>query len=436
CSQAGADWKAMSFDGDPANTSKVKEQTQALYSTLRFSDDELRFPIEGNLGLRVIHTRTAVHGYTVLTPMSNPPPEVPVFNAISDPRVTVRSYFNFLPSLNLKTDLTEKLQARLAMSQAMYRPGFGDLQDYETLSQNVKNDNNAISSITYTGNTKNNGNPRLKPIRANNYDMSLEWYPRAGSTLTADVFYKQLKDIILPSAHVENYRDAAGNSQGFLITSQDNVAKGSVSGVEIGATTYFDRLPGMEGVLPDWLKGFGVSTNYTHLHSTQKLYHPFGLPYCPSSNAFNNGNLSVYGCDTNGVPFQSLPIQYLSRNAFNFAFLYDAGPLSARLAYSWRSRFLQGVNVNGTQGTDGTSADPARNGAQDVGWGLPTWQEATGQWDAGVDYKATDKLMFSLSATNLTDIVIRQTQEQHIGAMGRAWFEPGRSYRVSARYEF
>jgi len=436
CSTAGSDWKPMTFDGDPANTSKVKEQTQAVYGTLRFSDDDLRFPTEGNLGVRVVHTRTVVHGYTVFTPTSNPPPDAPVFDAINEPHVVVRSYVDVLPSLNLKTDLTDKLQARLALSQGMYRPGFGDLQDYETLNQNITTTNSAISNITYTGSTRNNGNPNLKPIRANNYDVSLEWYPHPGTTLTADVFFKQIKDIILSSAHVENYRDVAGNSQGFLVTSQDNVAKGTVGGLELGATTYFDRLPGLEGAVPDWLKGFGVSANYTYIHSAQKLYHPFNLPYCPSSSAFNNGNLSLYGCDTNGLPFQSLPIQYLSKNAFNFAFLYDAGPLSARLAYSWRSRFLQGVNVNGTQGSDGTSADPARKGAQDVGWGLPTWQEATGQWDAGLDYKFSDKLMFSFSATNLTDIVIRQTQQQHIGAMGRAWFEPGRSFRLGARVEF
>jgi TonB-dependent receptor len=434
CSKAGSDWKPMTFDGDPANTSKVKETTQAVYGTLRFSDDELSLPTEGNLGLRIVHTRSAVDGYTVFTPGANPPPEVPAFEAINAPHVVVRSRFDFLPSLNLKTDLTDKLQARLALSHGIYRPGFNDLQAYETLSQNVTNNNNAISSISYTGTAK--GNPFLKPIRSNNYDMSLEWYPRSGATLTADLFFKQLKDIILPSAHVESFRDVAGNSQDFLVTAQDNVAKGTIGGVEIGGTTYFDRLLGLEAVMPDWMKGFGVSTNYTYIHSSQKLYHPFNLAYCPSSSAFNNGNLNVYGCDTNGLPFQSLPIQYLSRNAFNFAFLYDSGPLSARLAYSWRSRFLQGVDVNGTRGSDATTADPARNGAQDVGWGLPTWQEATGQWDAGVDYKVTDKLMFSLSATNLTDIVIRQTQEQHIGAMGRAWFEPGRSYRLSARYEF
>jgi TonB-dependent receptor len=430
CSARGSDWKPLIYDGDPAQTNKAHEHTQAVYGTLRFSDDDLRFPTEGNLGLRVVHTSTVVDGYTVFMPPTAPPPDAPTFDPIAAQRTIERSYFNFLPSLNIKTDLTSKLQARLGLSQGMYRAGFGDLQAYQTLNQNFTT-TNGIENISYTGDG-HKGNPFLKPMRANNFDASLEWYPRNSTSLTADVFYKQVKDIVLDSANVQYFADQAGNLQGFLVSQPDNVAKGSVGGLELGAHTYLDLFEN----LPQWAKAFGISANYTYIHSAQQLYHPFNLPYCPSASAFNNSNLSLYGCDTNGLPFRSLPIQYLSKNAFNLMFLYDSGPLSARLAYSWRSRFLQGVNVNGTSGKDATSADPARVGVQDVGFGLPTWQEATGQWDAGVDYKVTDKLSFSLSATNLMDIVIRQTQQQHIGNMGRAWFEPGRSFRLSARYDF
>lgn len=429
CSTQGLDWKPLTYDGDPANTSKAHEHTQAVYGTLRFADDEMRFPTEGNLGLRVVRTSTVVEGSTVLDPVTNPPPDAPVFDRIDDMRTIGRSYFDFLPSLNLKADLTSKLQARLALSQGMYRPGFSDLQAYQSLSQNISTIDGA-TNISYTGGA--DGNPRLKPMKANNADVSLEWYPRNSTSLTLDVFYKQVKDIILRSAHVESFRDHAGNQQAFLITAPDNVAKGSVGGLELGAHTYLDIFDG----LPQWAKGFGVSANYTYIHSAQQLYHPFNLPYCPSKDAFNNSNLSLYGCDTDGLPFRTLPIQYLSKNAFNLMFLYDGGPFSARLAYSYRSRFLQGVNANGTSGLDATSADPARPGAQDVAFGLPTWQEGTGQWDAGMDYRFSDKFSVSFSATNLTDIVIRQTQQQHIGTMGRAWFEPGRSFRVSTRYEF
>jgi outer membrane receptor protein involved in Fe transport len=141
-----------------------------------------------------------------------------------------------------------------------------------------------------------------------------------------------------------------------------------------------------------------------------------------------------------------MPLQYLSPNAFNLMFLYDKGPLSMRLAYSWRSRFLQGVAVNGTSDGNGgaTSADPTRATVvdgktvypTDVAWGLPTWQEATGQLDFGIDYKITERLQASFSASNLTDVVVRQTQQQHIGNMTRAWFEPGRSYRLALRYSY
>jgi outer membrane receptor protein involved in Fe transport len=119
--------------------------------------------------------------------------------------------------------------------------------------------------------------------------------------------------------------------------------------------------------------------------------------------------------------------------------------LSARLAYSWRSRFLQGVAVNGTVGNDATSADPARaitgpDGKKvyptDVGYGLPTWQEATGQLDFNMDYRFTPQLSSSFSVSNVTDRVVRQTQQQGIGMMGRAWFEYGRNFRLALRYSY
>jgi TonB-dependent receptor len=436
CQNAAGTWTPFTYDNNPANTSRTDEQTQALYGTLRFAEDGWRFPVEGNAGLRVVRTRTISHAYTVFTPGSNPPPEVPAFGAINAPHDSTTIYTDFLPSLNLKTDLTSKLQGRFAVSKGIYRPDFGQLQGYETLAQTVtQTSSGAITDISYTGNAK--GNPRLKPIRSNNFDVTLEWNPTWGQSLTGAVFYKQLRDIILPGAHVESYADLAGNKQDFVITAPDNLAKGSVAGFEVGGMTYLDKFAALDRILPDWAKGFGVSANYTFIDSHQQLYHPFNLQYCPASSAFNNSNLNIYGCDTNGLPFKSLPIQYLSKNAVNFALLYDHGPLSARLAYNWRSRYLQGVNNNSTSGTNGTSADPSQHGAQNVGWGLPVWLEGLGQWDAGIDYKLQgDRWLVSLSVTNLTNTMGRQTQEQTPGYMGRAWYEYGRSFRLSTRYNF
>jgi TonB-dependent receptor len=447
CSTAGSDWKPFAYDGDPSKTRLQSEKTQAAYLSTRFGFDDLRFPVEGSAGVRVVHTKTTAHGYTVFLPTysTTTAPSVPQFGPINQPIDSSHSYVDVLPSLNLKVDLTDKLQARFAFAQSMYRPGFGDLAEYVKLEQQVVYDtNNAIQNINYKG--ENKGNVKLNPTRANSFDATLEWYPGNGSSLTAAFFYKKVRDIIMNSAYVADYNDLAGNPQTFLITAPTNASDGHVAGLELAGQTYFNNVPGLEGKLPEWAKGFGVSANYTYLKSKQKLHQPFNLKYCPAAGSFNNSSLSMYGCDTDGLPFTDMPLQYLSPNAFNLMFLYDKGPLSMRLAYSWRSRFLQGVAVNGTSDGNGgaTSADPTRasvvNGKTvyptDVAWGLPTWQEATGQLDFGFDYKITEHVQASFSASNLLDTIVKQTQQQHIGNMTRAWFEPGRSYRLSLRYTY
>ncbi|SFU81867.1 TonB-dependent receptor [Pseudoduganella namucuonensis] len=454
CSKQGADWVAFSYDGNPKNTVLQSEKTQAAYLMTRFGFDDLRFPIEGSVGVRVVHTDTTAHGYTVFktTYNTDTPASTPRFGNIDQKIDSGHRYLDVLPSLNLKMELTPKLQARFAFAKSMYRPKFGDLAEYVELRQEL---NQATGEMTYRG--SNYGNVQLKPTRAHSFDATLEWYPGHGSSLTSAFFYKDVRDIILKSAYTGEYNSLAGNPQTFLITAPENAADGKVAGLELAGQTYFNNVPGLEGKLPEWAKGFGVSANYTYIDSKQKLHKPFQLKYCPAKGAFNNASLSLFGCDTNGLPFTDMPLQYLSKNAFNAMFLYDKGPLSMRLAYSWRSRFLQGVSVNGTNGDDGaTSADPTRiltsNGKDqingkvypagtkvapiDVSYALPTWQESDGQLDFGVDYRFTPRLQASFSASNLTDRVIRQTQQQHIGNMIRAYFEPGRAYRLSLRYSY
>jgi len=444
CSEPGRDWSPLVYDGNPAKTSRQEEQTQAAYVSTRFGFNDLRFPIEGNAGVRVVHTKTTAHGHTVFKPTYGTPPnpEIPLFGEINDPIDVEHSYVNVLPSMNLKMELTDNLQTRFAFAQSMYRPGFGQLSEYIELEQKIVagEQGQAVGNIVYKGQAK--GNANLKPIRANSFDVTLEWYPGHGSSLTAGIFHKKVRDIILPSAFAKSYTSLAGNTQNFLITGPDNAANGSVSGLEVAGQTYLNNVPALQKILPEWAKGFGISANYTYIKSKQKLHHPFDLKYCPAAGSFNNSSLSMYGCDTNGLPFSEMPIMYLSKNAYNVTFLYDKGPLSARLAYSWRGRFLQGVTVNGTQGEDATSADPARRNVatgaapHDVAWGLPTWQEAMGQLDLGVDYRYTDRVSFSFAASNLTDTIVKQTQQQHIGNMPRAWFNPGRSYRLAMRYSY
>ncbi|WP_177307598.1 TonB-dependent receptor [Pseudoduganella namucuonensis] len=443
CTTVANDWRPDGFDdSNPKNISEHSEGTQAIYGTLRFGFEDLKFPVEGNAGARVVRTNTVAHGYTVFKPTygETTPPSVPRFGEVDEPLDVKSSHIDVIPSLNLKVNLTDKLQSRLALSRGIYRPGFDQLQEYITLSQKVTMDSAGqnVSMVTYTGN--NDGNAHLKPLKSNNVDISLEWYPRSGQSLTAVLFYKKVKDIILSETYTRTIKDLAGNEQDFRVTGPANAAKLWLAGVELAGSTYLDGLPGLAERLPDWAKGFGVSANYTYLDGEQELYHPFKMPYCPGGGSSIAGNL--YGCDINGLPFKDLPVPYMSKSAFNLGFMYDRGPVSARLAYSWRSRTLLATGVYGASGDRGTSADPARIAANggvaptDVVWGLPVWQEAVGQWDAGVNYRFSDHLWGSFNVSNLTNVVTKQTHQQAPGDMGRAWFDPGRSFRVSMGYNF
>ena len=151
-----------------------------------------------------------------------------------------------------------------------------------------------------------------------------------------------------------------------------------------------------------------------------------------------NLNLNLNGCDTDGTTFGNLPLQNLSKHAYNLALLYDQGAVSARLAYSWRSKYLQNVNVNGTNGSDGLDSNPdsPTYGQHNVAWALPTWQDSFGQLDGSVSYRFDDNLQIGLEAINLTDATNKQLMQQHIGMMGRAWHAVGPSYAVRLSYAF
>jgi TonB-dependent receptor len=445
-SSACAPWQPATFGVDPAGTNDQRERTQAAYGELRFAFDDLPYPVDGNVGARLVHTASRARGYTVFTATNpnipagasvtgGPVPDIPPF---SQPIDASNSYTNLLPSLNLRMKAGKEWQFRAAAASGISRPDFSQLQAYTALSQTVTShtvtnpDGSTtvvIDSVSDTGTAS--GNPYLKPVKSNNLDLTAEWYFNKTGSLTFAAFDKELKDIIINQTYIQQLPDTAGAMHDFTVTSPINGARGYARGLEVAFQQYFDKLPG-------WLSGFGVQANYTYVDSHQSLYNPVLQPYCSgNSNGPANVNLNLNGCDTNGQTFGNLPLQNLSRNSYNLALLYDQGPLSARLAWSWRSRYLQAVNVNGTQGSDGTDTNPnsATVGQHNVAWGLPTWADGYGQLDAGIFYKIDDHLTIGLEAQNLTDSTYKQLMQQHIGMEGRAWFSTGPRYTLQMRYE-
>ncbi len=450
CGQSwtGIPWSPATFDpNDLSSLNKQKERTQSLYTQLRFGFDDLKMPVDGNLGVRVVRTDNKADGAVVLTAGAAPQGAsssigtLPTFNGSSTQLQTSNSYTNVLPSLNLRMKARSDLQFRFALAKAVSRPDFSQLQAYTTMQSDFTSHKETIDGkevtivdgLKLTGSAS--GNPMLKPIRSNQADLTAEWYFSKSGSLTFAAFNKDLKDIIINQTYATRVAAADGKTYDFSITAPVNGAKGRARGFEIAFQRYLDMLPG-------WMSGFGVQANYTYVDSRQDRYNTVYSQYCTQGAGADNLNLNINGCDTDGRSFTGLPIANLSRNAFNLALLYDYGPLSARVAYSWRSKYLYGVALNsdntGPNQTDALDTNPAspNYGQHNLPLGLPLWGDSYGQLDIGLHYKASDKLSFGFEAQNVTNAVYKQLMQQNIGMKGHAWFASGPRYTLQVSYTY
>ena len=436
-------WRGATFGNSPAEINNVNEKTKAFFTQLRFGFDDLKYPIDGNIGIRYVKTDTVADGFTVYTPsaFTIPPggsvtgvrvPDIPAFEKAQSYDNT---YTNWLPSLNLKLKASDTLQFRLAIGSALTRPNFSQMQGYTTLTRTIASTTNDatkvvnIENVSLTGEAR--GNPMLKPTTSRQIDLTAEWYPAPGKSLTLAVFNKQLKDIVVNSMSTLALTDRSGQSNNFLISTPTNGAKGTARGFEVAGQMYFDNLP-------QWASGLGVQGSFTFVDSKRKLYSPVNNAWCSGTgDGAANLDLFVNGCDTNGQTFTDLPLEGLSRRTINFALLYDKGPVSARLAYNWRSRAMIQVAAWGVRQSDGRDYNPqSANPLGPLYYGLPLWADDYGQLDAGFSYKFNDKFSIGIDAQNLTDRIYKQDMQQHAGMIGHAWFATGPRYSAKLNVNF
>ena len=303
--------------------------------------------------------------------------------------VAVNNETHWLPSLNLKFGLSRDLIFRIAASKNLARPGLADIRNFRTFS---------ISSAGQIQVTS--GNPHLKSITSTNLDATLEWYFGGSGvgSLTFDVFAKRIKNYIYNNTTPLDIT-SNGITETVLVRGPENFhGTGKVHGFEIGYQQVYDFLPGL-------LSGFGLSANYTYLKSS-------GIP-----NSFLNGgnpvNQSPLGLAGN------LPLAQLSKHNINIQPFYEKGPLSVRVAYNWRSKFLL---------TESDVIFPY----------MPIYNDKGGTLDASIFYTFADYLKVGVQAQNLTNEVTKTLQQFTLdGRLGpRSYFMNDRRFSFILRGSF
>jgi TonB-dependent receptor len=348
------------------------EKTFAGYGMIRFEHGTPIGKLDGNFGVRYVSTRISARSNTSLqiNPLSSGTPaacsalgtvDCTKFNAAyaftqganqSGTSVT-NNYNDVLPTLNLRLHITDTLQWRLAFGKAMTRPSFSQMQAFTSVSFGFD------SNFQYTtGPTGTGGNPKLKPIRSDQADTSLEWYFAPTGSLTFAAFYKDISNYIFQGDLMEGYT-SNGQTISFDVTRNINGSHGTVKGFELAYQQFFDMLPGA-------LSGLGVQANYTLVDS---------------SGGRNTAINLLESAQQAGASDQTLPLEGLSKHSYNFALMYEKYGVSARLAYNWRDRYLLTTSAANIQ--------------------RPVWSESYGQLDGSVFYSITDNIKIGLQGTNL-----------------------------------
>jgi TonB-dependent receptor len=328
---------------------EVLEKTNSAYVMGEFNFEDFAIPIRGDLGVRYVETDQHSVGFV--------PKKAPVgstYSTIAERAVVDRTYDDFLPSANAVFEVTPSVFTRVSLAKVLSRPELG-----------VLTPNATINPITRVGAT---GNPFLEVIKANTFDLALEWYFSEGSLVSAAYFQKDISTYIqtisdtilysetgLPASLLEG--TTAQPSDLFTISRSTNTPGGPLKGFELNL-----QLP--LTFLPSALQDFGVLANYTRVTSD--------INYVLQSDK----GVATLSTTTDLIG--------LSKETASATIYYEKDAFSFRTTGSYRAGYLRSVP------SGGNDSDVLGN-------------HSTLYVDASASYNLTENIKLILEAQNLTD---------------------------------
>jgi iron complex outermembrane receptor protein len=217
-------------------------------------------------------------------------------------------------------------------------------------------------SLDDTLHTGSGGNPDLKPVRSTNYDATLEWYFAPQSLLSAGLFYMDFT----------SYVDYGVAPVVFFDTTHHVFATYQItSPVNIGAKN----------------KGFELAWQ-------QALWGPIGAV---ANYTYSDGKTSS-GAEMVGN----------SKHTWNLEAYFDNDLINARVAYTYRSSFLAGLNSSFAQHEDGV-----------------------GDLAASLDWRVSRNVTLTFDALNLNNPVLKYYGENR--SQMEALYSSGRQFYFGVR---
>ncbi|UAL11770.1 TonB-dependent receptor [Caulobacter segnis] len=436
------------------NNNRVDEDIAAAYGQLTWKSELAGLPATLVTGVRYEQTKvtsvSAVRTPTAIVWTSDNDFRIDTAATYS-PLSGKGKYNNLLPSLDFQVDLRDDVVGRFSFSRTIARPDYGNLFAAQTVNAPGRPVANGATPLGTSG------NPDLEPLISDNFDVSLEWYYKPSSFITAGFFEKRVNNFVGTGTVMQNLfglRDPtsgqAGTRSGTAAALLQSIGAGPTDvnlftmtallqqngGSAAAATAQFQANRGPSGDLNQAFTDAILAAVDITANSTDPLFnfqvarpinnrtgkiHGFEIA---AQHFFGDTGFGVSGAytmvrgdvafDNGASPGQDqFALLGLSDTA-NATLIYDKHGISARIAYNWRDKFLQATN----RGND-------RN---------PVYVAPFGQLDFNVSYDITPKLAVSLEGINLTKESLRTYGRDP----NQLWFaqELDRRFLLGARYRF
>lgn len=327
----------------------IEEDIYAAYMLGRFDSDTLT--VIG--GVRYEFTQTDIFGnFTLLVEEDATLPNGDIATddtVIVTRQTTPRNYGRFLPSLNIRWEPVDDLVIRTAGYRSLVRPGFSQIAPRFATEQN---DDNEVEGEF--------GNPALDPYEAWNLDLGVDYYFAGNGAVSLGVFYKDVSNYIVDVEFESEDEDNLLTFNGIAFNEAViplNGDSAEIFGVEAGFAMQWDMLPApFDGII--------TQANYT---------------FTDASGEVPGGGVDMLGAigETRTI---SLPTT--SEHTFNGVLGYEKGPLSLRIAGTYRDDYL-----------DELGSSPEEDRIVDSHF----------QLDASARYRITPNVQVFVEAVNLTD---------------------------------
>jgi iron complex outermembrane receptor protein len=304
-----------------SKTWSVEEKVATGYAKLNINTRWASIPIRGDVGVQIVNTDQSSAGFR-----ADVNSNVTLTNPAGSLTTDGTKYTDVLPSLNLTGDLGSGNLLRVGAGIEIARPNMTDMRNSLAASLDTNSGNSTFGSIVGSA-----GNPRLKPFKADAFDLSFEKYFQTRAYLSAALFYKKLDTYITPATNFGTYDfSTIAPALGLAIppkgplgtfTQTVNGSGGNLRGIELAASVPFS-------LLTSWLEGFGIMASYSSTESSVNLPNLIGLN--PSQQVpTSGGTISLPG---------------LSHINEKVVFYYERAGFSAFVADNNRSSYIGSVS--------------------------------------------------------------------------------------------